>query len=103
MFLGESCQVSWAASGLSPPVPVWKGPFSDLRKCSKKQSLALPPRGPVPSPHIAACGLPRQPGSFHPDLQQRPCSCLPPGCEAPWGGSSPSRAAGKALEGTKQA
>lgn len=40
----------WGLQGvLSRPVPVWKGPFSGLRKCSKKHILALPVRGLVPS------------------------------------------------------
>lgn len=45
MFLGEGCQVLGAQGG-----PVWKGPFSALRKHNKRQSLALLMRGPVPNP-----------------------------------------------------
>lgn len=49
VFLGEGCQVLGAAGCAFRPVPVWKGPFSGLRKCSKKHILALPLRGLVPS------------------------------------------------------
>lgn len=49
MFLGEGCQELGAAGWAFPSCASLEGPFSGLRKCSKKQSLALLLRGPVPS------------------------------------------------------